>query len=86
MLVPTSGVLQFGKERQTDRPSAGKPYHMCYSGNHWGALRGWNVLDLRGVSRLLLEELWASSLTSLNLCFLICKIGYLLPNRAFVRN
>lgn len=44
MLVPTSGGSESGK---TDRPSAGKPNHMCY----WGALRGSNDPDLGGMMR-----------------------------------
>lgn len=60
-------------ERQT---ISRKPYHMCYRGGHWGALRNLNDLDLAGVIRSLLEEPWASYLTFLNLCFLICNITF----------
>ena len=53
-------------------------YVLCGRGCHCGTSRGWNDLDLGAAIRLLLEETWANYLISLNLSFLICKMGHYL--------
>lgn len=75
MLVLPSGSLQPGKE--TVRPSAREPYRMCYTGGHWGSLassKGPNDLDLAGAIRPLLEEPWASYVTSLCICSSVIRL------------